>query len=178
MINLLPPQIKTQLKYSKLNRQLIYYVWVLVALIGLIIVMFGITLFLIRREIGITKEKLAAQEQSIKAYGDIEKEAKDLADRLKAISNVQKNQNHFSEVMSEIATLTPADVSIINLQIDSEKNTANLTAESSNYASAAGLRNLLAKSQRFANVDIDELKKPADLYEIKLSIGLKSGSTK
>lgn len=178
MINLLPPQVKTQLKYSKLNRRLIHYVWILLITIGLVLAMFAVTYLLIRREIGITREKLMAQQQSIKVYGDIEKEAKGLADRLKAISDVQKNQNHFSEVMSEIATLTPSDVSILNLQIDSEKNTANLTAESSNYASAAGLRNLLAKSPRFANVDIDELKKPADLYEIKLTIGLKSGSTK
>lgn len=178
MINLLPPQMKTQLKYSKINRQLIHYVWLLLITLGLIIAMFITSFLLIRREIGLTKDKLADQEQSIRVYGDIEKEAKGLADRLKAISDVQKNQNHFSEVFGEIAKLTPSDVTIINLQIDSEKNTASLTAESNNYTSAAGLRNLLAKSSRFSNVDIDELKKPSDIYEIKLSLGLKAGSAK
>ncbi len=178
MINLLPPAIKTQLKYSKLNRHLINYVWLLLITLGLIIAMFAGSYLLIHREIGLTKEKLAEQKQSVSSYGNIEKEAKALADRLKAISDVQKNQNHFSELLNEIATLTPADVAILNLQIDTDKNTASLTAESSNYASAAGLRNLLAKSSRFSSIDIDEIKKPADLYEIKLSIGLNSGSTK
>lgn len=152
--------------------------------------MFITTYLLIRREIGLTREKLAAQEQSIKAYGSIEKEAKSLADRLKAIGDVQKNQNHFSEVLKEIATLTPSDVSIDSGGLDSEKNNASIIACSNSYESAAGLRNLLAKSQRFARVDVLELTSTESTpgtseesdcgvkYKIRLDIGLKTGSIK
>lgn len=180
MINLLPPSMKTQLKYAKLNRQLIKYVWVVVIVIALILAMLGVTYFLIHREIGLTQAKLADQDQAIKVYGDIENNAKGLADRLKAISDVQKNQNHFSELFKEIASLTPSDVSIESLQIDSDKNTATLTALSDNYTSAAGLRNQLAKSTRFSNVDIVDFKQPENGkgYEIRITIGLKKGAVK
>lgn len=180
MINLLPPPMKNQLKYAKINRHLIKYVWVAVIVLGLMLAMFGVTFFLIHREIGITQAKLADQEEAIKVYGNIEKEAESLADRLKAISDVQKNQNHFSELFKELASLTPSDVSIESLQIDSEKSTATLTAISNNYTSAAGLRNQLAKSTRFNNVDIVDFKQPENGqgYEIRITIGLKKGAAK
>lgn len=185
MINLLPPHVKEQVSYSQHNRTINYYIWLMIILIVVIGVSFaGVWLYL-NSQVAAVDAKLSEKQEQINSYKDLETKAKDLADRLKAIDKAQADRNKFSGLLSEIANLTPKNVYIFSINVGQDTTQPiKILAYGTDYTSAVSLRNSLATSKRFSNVDISDVNQGNDpytsqpSYKINLMVGLKQGATK
>jgi hypothetical protein len=113
MINLLPPEQKEQIRYSKLNRLALTYVRVLFLVMIVLGGIFGAAIYWV----GNTTEKVVAdvagKTAEIKELNNsFVPKAKDASDRLAAIKFVQASQTRFSAVVADIAKVVPQGVSI------------------------------------------------------------------
>lgn len=185
MINLLPPHVKEQVSYSQYNRVIYYYIWLIVALVLIIGASFTVVWLYINNQIASVETKLSEAQAQVNSYKDLEARGKQLADRLVAIDKVQSDRNKFSSLLGEIANLTPKNVYISSISAGQENNQPiKILAFGTDYASAVSLRNSLATSKRFSNVDITDVGEATSStngqksYKINIVVGLKPGATK
>lgn len=185
MINLLPPTVKKQVYFSKLNRTVIGYIW-LVGIVGLLIAAsFSVTWLYFKNKINATQAQITEKESQRAHFGDIENKAKGLADRLAAIDKIQTDQNKFSNLLTEMANLTPKGVYIYTIAVGNDiKQPVSVLAYADSSTSAVSLQKSLATSPRFSDVTIKDVTQGNDPYSgapdyrINLIVSLKSGATK
>ena len=107
-------------------------------------------------------------------------QAKAAADRLNAIKFVQGSQTRFSQVITDIAKVVPAGVSIDTLTLTGQDNapvTVAITSDS--YNDALAFRNALTTSPRIAGADLETIStSDGKAYQANVVIAFKKGSAK
>ena len=180
MINLLPPEQKDQIRYSKLNRMALNYVRILVLVIVVLGGIFGAAIYWV----GQTTDKVMADVSQKTADIDglnksFTPKAKDASDRLAAIKYVQTTQTRFSAVVADIAKVMPQGVSIDAMTLTGDhKVPVRLTVSSSTYAGALALRNALITSPRVAGADIETISSGTSGYQASIVIAFNPGQAK
>ncbi len=180
MINLLPPELKNQIAFAKRNATLVrYFRALIIAAIVLALVVTGSDWF-VKHRLDQAAHDLADRMAKIATYSTTEQNAKNLQDQLQAISQVQQGQTHFSTLLQELATLTPAGVSWDSLNLSSDnKKPSQITVTANSFAAISGFRDALASSKRVQGVDIENITNPsAGAYKAQLDIAFKPGATR
>ena len=159
MINLLPPSLKEEIRYAKLNRIVLGYVKVTVLVVIVLVVIFGGAFYYLNLEASAALSNVTSKEQTISQYkGTILPKATDASSRLSAISYVQNTQTHFSKVISDIAQVIPQGVSLDTISFDGSSATpVSITVSTQTYDEVLELRNALLTSPRIAACDIDSI---------------------
>lgn len=182
MINLLPPEIKEQRRYSQYNRRLINAI---IGIITLTIVMAGAFYaswaVLSQEKSRLTKD-IDKETGKTRIYGQIESQAKTLADRLTTIEKIQSGRTHYSALLQSLAEATPPDAYVTSFAVDAAGKTMTLTAYAASDQAAASFKNALESSDRFSSAAIQVLEPATDPYSARPTnratyvVGLEAGA--
>jgi len=117
--NLLPPEIKEELKWEKINRSFIIYGIIIVAIIIvfillLLIVQLYATIKLTELE---TIINLREENIKVKKVEELEEKIENFNKNLITLDKIQKNHLYFSQVISIFAESVPESVQITQLNI-------------------------------------------------------------
>lgn len=155
-VNLLPPEIKAEIKQTKKNRQILGFFYKLFFLLVAFIILVGGFYYYFKTKLTVVTANLNAQENEIKKYGTLEEEAKKISDRLSTIKQIEGNSNTWSGVIDEIMKVVPSGVSLKSVKIDAtSKNRNQFSGEALSKTQVASLRDSMEKSNKFQYVDIE-----------------------
>ncbi len=159
MINLMPPDIKEQMRYAKLNRVAIHYVWGLVIVLIVLGGVFGGAFYLLNQQTQAANANAAGDHQQIAKLDEtVLPEAKAASERLNAIKYVQGTQTRFSAVIADIAKVVPAGVSIDSMTLTGDDKTpVTIAVTADSYNDALAFRDALTTSPRIANADLETI---------------------
>jgi Tfp pilus assembly protein PilN len=158
MINLLPPDVKSQYHYAQRNVALRRWVVMLaLALAGLaVITAFGM-LYMFQLSSSYDNEikasTLSLKQQNLEAT---QKEVKEISGNLKLSVQVLSKEVLFSNLLRQLAAVTPGKVKLANLNISQEESAVDITAKARDYNSATQLQVNLSDpaNQIFSSADI------------------------
>ena len=180
MINLLPPDIKEQVVYSKRNVLLIRYLWLAVLLIIINAILFGGAMYYLNQRTVQAKSDLATKSSSIAQYKRVEADAKTANDRLTTLKSLRSSQARFSVLLGDFAKYTPQGVYINSITLTGDdKKPVRIVATANTYQQAAAFRDALATSPRISAADIEDISAPATGgYQTNITIGFKPGQSR
>lgn len=158
MINLLPPEVKDEIRFGQLNITAIQYaVLILAVSLSLVAVLFfGVTV------ISGDEQSLeqAIEEKSV-VLSDLEgsvAEAKDLESSIDTISALLAREVSFSELLQDIGSVIPDGASLSGLSLTGDESLPlRIDAEVNSQPLAAILRENLENSDLFSNADIQSI---------------------
>lgn len=184
MINLLPPEIKQQRKYSKYNRVLIQSIFGLLILAAITTAAFYASWLILKNNEQHLTSSIEQENDKTRDYGAIEVQAKALAERLSTIENIQAARSHYPALLQALAEATPQDAYITSFTLDPSGKTMNLTAYAKTDQAVASFKNSLESSSRFNSAAIQSTEPATDPYSsattnrITLLVGLKEEALK
>lgn len=181
MINLMPPDMKEQIKFAKFNRVLVRYLQLVVVVSLALGAVFGGAIYWIGQQTTVATADAADKQATITQLNkEFVPQAKAAAGRLNAIKFVQSSQTHFSQVIADIAKVIPNGVTIDTLTLTGQDNvpvTVAITADS--YNDALAFRNALITSPRIAGADLESITtNDSKLYQANVVIAFKPGEAR
>lgn len=181
MINLMPPQMKEQIRYAKLNRLVISYVKVTLLVAVILGGIFGWSLYELDRSAGAADADVATKEREVAELNkSFVPKAKEASDRLAAIKYVQENQTRFSAVITDIAKVVPQGVSIDSMTLTGDdKSPVRIGISAQTYQSALAFRNALTTSSRISAADLETISANSNGgFQAAVVVGFKAGQAK
>jgi hypothetical protein len=182
MINLLPPAIKQEMRYSRYNAVIIRYVRLAVFVT---LVLAGALLggrYYLDQQVKQTNARIAEKQQQVEQYTKLEASAKKLSERVGSIQKLQKSQSRFSVLLSDLAQYMPQGAAISSITLTGDdKHPVRMTVKSMDYKTALGVRDGIIKSKRISAADIENIQgpdKPGDPYTTILTFGFNVGAAK
>lgn len=158
MINLLPPVLKAEYRYARLNVALRRWVLMLTAaLLGLgIIATYG--LVTLQRSTSDYNRHIVAAETKFKQenFAGTQKQIQDISGSFKLVVKVLGQEVLFSELLKQIATSIPPNANLTGLNINQSQAAIDITANASNYSAATQLQANLSdpRNKIFSKADI------------------------
>src|SRR5450755_3742504 len=107
MINLLPPQTKENIRYSKLNQYVMRYIRLLVVVIVVLAAAFAGTWYYVHQQVAQATRDTADKQATIAGYNTLQTQANSANSRLTAISAIQAGQTKFSQLLDDLAAVMP-----------------------------------------------------------------------
>lgn len=158
MINLLPPDLKNELFYARRNKLLIKWITTgLICLFGGVLVAGGGYVYL-NQSIKNTNQQIAdtntqLQQQNLTA---IQTKVTTISNNLKLVVQVLSKEILFSDLLKQLASVTPSNTILTNLAIAQTTGSIDITAQTANYDAATQLQVNLAdpKNKIFSKADI------------------------
>jgi Tfp pilus assembly protein PilN len=158
MINLLPPDTKESYRYARRNRSMLRWVVIMgVSLAGAALLIGGGYVYMNQQLDATTKQIASTNDQLNSQNRDkIQKQVKDISSNLKLVVTVLSKEVLFSQLLKQLASVTPNDVILTNLAISQTEGGVDLTAQTASYDAATQLQVNLAdpKNQIFSKADI------------------------
>lgn len=158
MINVLPPQTKAHYRYARHNTLL--RKWILLsalALAGLVLLGGGGYLYLQQTSNSYAQPISAGKDALQRGNIDgVSKQVGDISDSLKLSVKVLSKEVLFSELLKQLATLTPSNASLAALTIDESDSALDISAATTDYNAATQLQVNLASpgNKIFTKADI------------------------
>lgn len=180
MINLLPPTLKEQMRYAKLNRQALRYLRGLVAMLVLLAAIFGTSYYFLDHYSKVLAKDVADKQKQISSYGPMVKKAQDAAARLTAIKAIQGSQTRYSLLLDDLAKVLPKGVTIDSITLTGDdKKPVRITVTGNSYNSLLAFRESMAKSPRVSGVDLETVSQSApSVYSASVVIAFKPGQAR
>lgn len=159
MINLLPPELKETYTYGRRNRALARWLVTMVfCLVGAALLTAGGYLYL-NQSISSTTQQVADANKQLQSenQGSVQTQVTDISNNLKLAVQVLSKEILFSKLLKQLAAVTPSGAILTNLSISATQGGLDMTAETTNYTTAAQLQVNLAdpKNQIFSQADIE-----------------------
>lgn len=183
MINLLPPTFKQEVKYSHRNAALLHYL-IIVAVVFVVVAgsLVGAR-HLLNQRITETDKRIAEKQLEITNYKTLEGDASKITARLNSIQAVQKSQARFSVLLSDLAEYLPAGTAITSMTLTGDdKKPVRLTATATNYDTALGIRDGIARSARISAADLEDIKleniNGKNFYKVSISFAFNPGKAR
>ncbi|MCA9325113.1 PilN domain-containing protein [Candidatus Saccharibacteria bacterium] len=158
MINLLPPDVKTQYHYAQRNVILRRWAVTLVLALGglVVITAFGL-LYMYQLSSSYDREiKAATASLQQQRLSETQKDVKDISSNLKLAVQVLSKEVLFSKLLKQMAAVTPSNVKLANLNISQEESAVDITAKARDYNAATQLQVNLSdpNNKIFSKADI------------------------
>lgn len=173
MINLLPPDSKSQIRAARSNRMLLRYnLLLLVALIFLIAAIGTVYVSLINTRVA-AEDTIAFNQSKVTDYAAIQTQAASFRQNLSSAKQILDSDVAYTGVILEIAQVLPSGVVLDTLSLDSRTfgTPTTLAARVKDYPTALNLKNSLQKSSVFSDVSIQSITGGGD-GEYPLSVTL------
>lgn len=158
MINLLPPDLKDAYAYAQRNSKLVKWAIAFGAAIGgLIIISAGGLLYVYQTSHSygnqITELESSLQEQKL---AETEKETKEISNNLKLAVQVLSKEVLFSKLLKQLASVTPNNVTLSELNITETQGGIDISALAANYDAATQFHVNLSDEKNiiFSSADI------------------------
>lgn len=173
MINLLPPDVQANYRYAHRNARLLRWAVAFgLGILGLAIISTAGLLYLHQTsknyaaQVETAKSNLQAQDQA-----KTEKNVKDISSSIRLAVQVLSKEVLFSELLKQIARVTPSNVSFANLSISQIKGALDITANTTDYSAATQLQVNLADPS-------NKIFSKADIINISCSSGVPASQAK
>jgi Tfp pilus assembly protein PilN len=158
MINLLPPDVKSDYRYARLNvgsRR--WIILCLLAFVGLgIITTYG--LVSLHRSTVDYDHRVATTETLFKQenFSGTQQQVQDISSSFKLVVKVLGQEVLFSELLKQIAASIPANANLTSLNINQSQAAIDITANATDYNTATQVQVNLADSRNkiFSKADI------------------------
>lgn len=181
MINLLPPGMKSELRYSRYNATLIRYLKLAVVVaLGLAAMLYGGRWYLSQQTQAV-EQRVAAKQETIKTYKETETKGLALNKRLTSIQTIQKSQAKFSVLLSDLAEYMPQGSSISTITLTGDdKKPVRLTIKAVDYKTALAFRDSITKSSRVSAADIEDIKKDpeSNMFNVTVTFSFNPGQAR
>jgi len=161
VINLLPPDLKEEYRFARLNTHLRHWlIGSLAGLVGLIaLAVFGF--LYMNHTIDTYQTTIAQNNRSLQAQDvdTIDKQVKDLSSNLSLMLKVLSREVLWADLLKQLGTITPSNVVLTNLSISQTQNAISITAQSKDYDAGAQLFTNLnaADNQIFSKADLNSI---------------------
>jgi len=162
MINLIPDNLRDQLRYAQHNLLLRKYLLAIVFIAGVVAATFWIGMLALGRQSLDLENQLAAKNSQLAEYSDVLAQAQELSDTIDTIEALLDREIKFSQLLTEIASLVPSGASLNGISLSNEEDTLTLTATINSQDLAAVFQQNLASSDLFAVADIASMNKASD----------------
>jgi Tfp pilus assembly protein PilN len=158
MINLLPEQMKEDYRYARRNTSLLHYLTMFgFGLIGLVLISAAGAVYLMQNTHTYSKQAASIQ-QSLhdQKQTEVEKQVQDMSSSLKLAVQVLSQEVLFSQLLKQLAVVTPSNTSLSNLSISQLQGSVDITARTIDYRAATQLQVNLADpaNKIFGKADI------------------------
>lgn len=142
MINLLPHELKEEYRYARKNRTLLKWVGAfMVAIVGVgIIAGSGVFMMNNRSHEYQTRIDQAQVELTSQNQSTVQKEVREISNNLKLMVTVLSKEILFSKLLTQLGTITPANVILTDLSISQTESAIDITAHTANYEAATQLQ--------------------------------------
>lgn len=180
MINLLPPQVKEQLKASKANVVLRHYILLLFIFFVLLFSLMAGAYLYANKQITQLSSALDNRKQQRKQYDETENKVKTLQKNISLIEKLFTNKTEFSGLLQDLASAMPAGAYINKISLTGdEKEPVELLINVDSPEKAGVLRNALNASSRIKSVDIQSVSKDTNVggYVVEVVIAFEPGAT-
>lgn len=158
MINLLPPDLKSDYRYARRNTKALYLIVVcIVGLVGLAAVTAAGLLYLEQSAKAYTNEAKSLQQRlTEQKQAETEKQVAEVAGNLKLAVDVLSKEVLFSQLLKQLATVVPSNVVLTGITLEEFSGALNIQAGAQDYNSATQLHVNLADpaNKIFAEADI------------------------
>jgi Tfp pilus assembly protein PilN len=180
VINLLPPDLKDQIRYAKLNRLVLRYLRVVVVVVVVLAGIFAGAFYLLDQQTAVVTADVADKQKTIAGFNtSFLPAAKNASDRLNAIKYVQATQTRFSAVVADIAKVVPQGVSIDSMTLTGDDKTpVTIAVTAQSYSQALAFRNALITSPRIAGADLESISASGSTYQTSVVVAFKPGQAK
>jgi Tfp pilus assembly protein PilN len=154
MINLLPPNEKSQLHAARTNTLLVRYHFFLVGAIAFLGGAIGIAYLYLSNTKASAEQAIAQNTTQVSSYAAIETRAQQFRSNLATAKEILGREVTYTKVILEIARLLPRGVVLDDLSLDAQTfgTETTLAAQAKDYASALALKDSFQKSSLFTNV--------------------------
>lgn len=184
-VNLLPPDIKSEISQSKRNKEIRSLVWKVALVLLFVSAISVLTLLYFYSEKQSASGEFDEKTKAIKAFGNIEEKSKNLSDRINSVKMITAETNKWSGVIEELQKIIPSGIYLSSLRIDSTQNNRNqISGFAKSKNEVATLRDEMEKSSKFQYVDIEssttsfDQTKKIDVETFTLSFSLEKGVLK
>jgi Tfp pilus assembly protein PilN len=158
MINLLPPDSKEAYRYARRNRTLLRWVILMTASLCVAVLLVAGGYLYLRQQTTNTEHQIATAQTQLDSQnlGTIQKQVSSISGNLKLALQVLSKEILFSQLLKQLASVTPNNVILTNLAITQAQGGVDITAQTANYDAATQLQVNLAdpKNQIFTKADI------------------------
>ena len=179
MINLLPPDIKTQMRYSRYNRTALGYVKLATLVIVVLSGIFVGTIFYVNRETTAIEASVQERQAELDTKLVFQKQALNISDRLKAIKALDSSQTRFSVLLDDLAKYLPQGVSLEGITLTGDdKKPLSIAISGNTYDSILAFRNAVLLSSRIAGADLVSITNSATGFSGNVVIAFKPGQAK
>lgn len=159
MINLLPPDTKSQIVAGRTNRLLFRYNIMVLIAIAFLLAAIGLVYFYIGNARASAERSI--EENILKAgdYSSVEAEANAFKQNLASVKQILDNDVAYTKVILEIASVLPSGIVLDTLNLDSATfgTPTTLTANARDYQTVLTLKDSLQKSSLFSDVSIQTI---------------------
>ena len=180
-INLLPPQIKEQLAYSKRNIHLRRYV-VLLALVAVSLAsLIAGVYWYSGQQVDRLSQTLSDRQKQRSAYKDTEAKLQSLQSSVGLIEKLFTEKTQFSSVLGDLAAVLPSGTYIDSISLTGDdKKPLKLLVTADTLTQAGLVRNALLESTRISDIDIQSINKDeaTNKYAVDLVIAFKEGQAR
>lgn len=162
MINLLPGEYRTHLRYGRLNARLGRWLFVGILLIAGLVLILSVSWLYMNQQISNLDSSTAETKSQLKAQKleQVQKQADEISQNIKTIDKVLNQEIRFSELIQEIGKVMPKGAVLNSLTISTVNGALNLSANTKGYPQAAQIAVNLSdpKNDIFKDVDIVDIK--------------------
>ncbi len=162
-LNLLPPDIKEERKYSRKNAKIYEGIVRGAAIVLTLLVMMFIIGFIVWNNRNIARESRNDASKQVSNMKEVEVTATDIYSRLQLISKLKSDRINWNKVLSELAAQTPASVKLVNIDFtNADKDRVNLAGFASASADVGIFRDQLSKTTLFQYIDLESVSAATD----------------
>lgn len=142
IINLLPPETKNQYRYARRNTRLVRWVVAMAfAFVGLAVISAG-GIWYLHQTANAAQVQADAATASLKQQNqqEVQKQIKEIGDNIKLTVQVLSKEVLFSQLLKQIAVVTPSNAKLANLTIGQVQGGIDITANTTDYNAATQLQ--------------------------------------
>ena len=172
-VNLLPAEIKDSVSQAKSNKRALAYFKRSCFFTFAVVFIAVAAHFYFLSVLEQSKRQLKAAEAAVQEFSQIEAQAQSLTQKLSKIKKIDDSRFIWSNVLTEIDNITPANVRVISLKLDSvQKNRASVNGRAPSKKDVADYRDILEKSNYFEYVDIESTQNNGDSESYNITFSL------
>jgi Tfp pilus assembly protein PilN len=155
-INLLPQNIKIDIRQAKRNRKTIAHLTRSLAILALVVLTSALSYVYINQALSNSREKVEKKISINESFGNLESEAASFSERVNTITKILNDLNHWPGVLEEIKNIMPSDAYLSTVSIDADLATrSKITGFANSKKTVATLRSAMEDSDKFEYVDIE-----------------------
>ena len=164
MINLLPPETKTQISAARANRLLLRYNLLLLIAVVFMLAAIGLVYIYLGSAKASAESTIAENISRAGDYGSVESDANHFRQQLTNVKQILDNDTKYTKVALEIAAVLPSGVILETLNLDSATfgTPTTLTAKVTDYTTVLKLKESLQQSTIFSDASIQSISDDSD----------------